>query len=553
MVRMHLRCWPSHDRAAERIVTTEDAGPLDWPGADGDDSTQMTTRPGAEDRLYEQRLEKLNRLRAAGIDPYPARFERTDLAADVRRRVRDRAGQARPRGRAGRRRHPADGRLDVPAPAGRQRPDSGRASSGTSSAPEQYALLRRRRRWRLPGRGRRDDRTRTGEVTVEASELHMLSKALRPLPEKWHGLQDVETRYRKRYLDLIANPEVMEDLPHPQPDRPRGPRVPGRARLPGSRDAGPPDRPGRRLGASRSRPTTTPWTGRCRCGSRLELYLKRCIIGGIERVFEIGRNFRNEGISLKHNPEFTMLEVYQAYADYEDIMRLTEDLVSTVAQKALGHDDGHRQGRRRGRSDAALAAHAAARRDLRERPAWTTTSTRPPNRWRRRRPRPACASSPDWTRGKIIDELLSVFVEPKITSPVFLIDYPLELSPLAKQRTDRPDDRGALRGVLRRHGDRQRLQRAERPAGPARALPGAGPPEGRRRRRGAAVRRGLPGGARTRHAADRRHGHGHRPAGDDADRPGQDPRRDPVPADADCGVMRCAAVDADPIPPRDRP
>src|SRR4030095_4283709 len=177
--------------------------------------------------------------------------------------------------------------------------------------------------------------TRTGETSVQASEIHMLSNSLRPLPEKWHGLSDVETRYRKRYLDLVANPEVMEvfrlrsRIVHEiraflvergflEVETPVLQTVPG--------------------GGS-ARPFETHYNALDRTLSlriALELYLKRCIIGGIERVFEIGRNFRNEGVSLKHNPEFTMLEVYQAYADYEEIMRLTEDLVSTVAQRVLG-------------------------------------------------------------------------------------------------------------------------------------------------------------------------------------------------------------------------
>ena len=177
--------------------------------------------------------------------------------------------------------------------------------------------------------------TRTGEISVQAREFHVLSKALRPLPEKWHGLQDVETRYRKRYLDLIANPEVMEVF------RTRGRIVHEVRAFLVERGFLEVETPVLQTvpGGGSARPFETYYNALDRTLSlriALELYLKRCIIGGIERVFEIGRNFRNEGISLKHNPEFTMLEVYQAYADYEDIMRLTEDLVSTVAQRVLG-------------------------------------------------------------------------------------------------------------------------------------------------------------------------------------------------------------------------
>src|SRR5881409_426348 len=178
-------------------------------------------------------------------------------------------------------------------------------------------------------------RTKTDEFTVDARELTFLSKALRPLPEKWHGLTDVETRYRQRYVDLIANPEVKRifitrsriiqairtylvgkvflevetPMMHPIP------------------------------GGATARPFVTHHNT---LGTDLylrvapELYLKRLIVGGLTRVYEINRNFRNEGISTIHNPEFTMLEFYVAYADYQDLIILTEELVSSLAQQVLG-------------------------------------------------------------------------------------------------------------------------------------------------------------------------------------------------------------------------
>src|SRR6058998_3295604 len=178
-------------------------------------------------------------------------------------------------------------------------------------------------------------RTKTNELTVEVKQLTLLCKALRPLPEKWHGLTDVETRYRQRYVDLIANPSVHEifatrsriitgirtflidkgflevETPMMQP-------------IPGGANAKPFKTHHNALGMDlflRVAP---------------ELYLKRLVVGGFEKVFEINRNFRNEGMSTRHNPEFTMLEFYQAYADYQDFMNLTEELLRTVIQQVLG-------------------------------------------------------------------------------------------------------------------------------------------------------------------------------------------------------------------------
>ena len=172
----------------------------------------------------------------------------------------------------------------------------------------------------------------------------------------------------------------------------------------------------------------------------LELYLKRCIIGGIERVYEIGRNFRNEGVSFKHNPEFTMLELYQAYADYQDIMRLTEDMVATVARSAVGTDARQWGDReidftppwRRMPLREAIAEFSgvdyAAHPDL--------------DGLRSAAAAAGLRTEPDWNRGKILDELLTVFVEPKLIEPTFLTDYPTAFpgSTLAKGKPDDPDE-----------------------------------------------------------------------------------------------------------------
>ena len=206
---------------------------------------------------------------------------------------------------------------------------------------------------------------------------------------------------------------------------------------------------------------------RCTCASRWS-----CTSSAAHRrlrtVYEIGRIFRNEGVSWKHNPEFTMLELYQAYADYHDVMRLAEEMVATAARGAVGQD-ARAVGRQRDRLHAALAARAAARGDRR---VLGRGLRRASGRSRACAPRLrglACVPSPV-DRGKIIDELLTAFVEPKLIQPTFLVDYPTESSPLAKRKPGQSRRCRALRGLRRRDRDRQRLLGAERPARAARAL-----------------------------------------------------------------------------------
>lgn len=411
-------------------VTRDDTGSSDGQA----DAQEADDR--SEDRLFEQRLDKLNRLRQAGIDPYPARFNRTDLAADVVASFEAEPGRhVRVAGRVvgGIRRMGRATFMHLQDATGRIQAFFRQNELGEDA----YALLDLVDTGDFLGVVGETMKTRTGEISVQVREFHVLSKALRPLPEKWHGLQDVETRYRKRYLDLIANPEVMEVF------RTRGRIVHEVRAFLVERGFLEVETPVLQTvaGGGAARPFETFYNALDRTLSlriALELYLKRCIIGGIEKVFEIGRNFRNEGVSLKHNPEFTMLEVYQAYADYEDIMRLTEDLVSTVAERVLGTTKIVVKGdvevdvappwKRTSLRDAIYEASGV---DYDEHPTADSLAQAAQEAGLR--------VQDGWTRGKIIDELLSVFVEPKITSPVFLVDYPLELSPLAKQRTDRSE------------------------------------------------------------------------------------------------------------------
>ncbi|MBM3819664.1 MAG: lysine--tRNA ligase [Acidimicrobiia bacterium] len=285
-------------------------------------------------------------------------------------------------------------------------------------------------------------RTKTNELTIWASQLEFLAKCLLPLPEKWHGLQDVEIRYRQRYLDLIVNPDsrrvfevrsrvvaaVREFLigrGFLEVETPMMQAVPGGAL---------------------ARPFVTHHNALdMKLYMRIapELYLKRLTVGGIERVFEINRNFRNEGISTQHNPEFTMLEFYWAFADYHDLMALTEELLPGVARAATGTDEVPY-------GDATISLKAPFRRlslreAAREAASKTLGAEIPAGALRSREAAASIASrlgvevAPAMGAGKITAEIFETLCEAELVQPTFVYDFPTEVSPLSKQKPDDPD------------------------------------------------------------------------------------------------------------------
>src|SRR6059036_3361127 len=287
------------------------------------------------------RRKKLQALRERGVDPYPNDFRPDHTTAEVHARlsalgvaelartgtlsIAGRVMALRDFGRAG--------FLQVQDRAGRLQVHARRDRLGDEGF-ETYRLLDL---GDVIGVAGRPFRTRTGELTLEAAEFRLLAKALRPLPEKWHGLQDVETRYRQRYLDLIVNPDARRIFEV----RARAVRylrdfLVARGYLEVETPMMQPI-----AGGAAARPFVTHHNALdldLYLRIAPELYLKRLVVGGYERVFEINRNFRNEGISTQHNPEFTMMEFYEAYSDYQALMRLTEGLVSEVARRAIGTD-----------------------------------------------------------------------------------------------------------------------------------------------------------------------------------------------------------------------
>ena len=285
-------------------------------------------------------------------------------------------------------------------------------------------------------------RTRTGEFTIHAASLAFLAKCLLPLPEKWHGLQDVEIRYRQRYLDLIVNPESRRVFEI------RSRVVAAIREFLISRGFLEVETPMMQsiAGGALARPFVTHHNAldlRLYLRIAPELYLKRLTVGGIERVFEINRNFRNEGISTQHNPEFTMLEFYWSYADYNDLMLLTERMFQDVAQKATGSDQvvygDHTISmtspfRRLSLREAARAA--AAQRLNSDVPESALRSKESAAELARRL---GVEVDPAAGPGKITAEIFERFCEDDLIQPTFVYDFPTEVSPLAKQNPDDPD------------------------------------------------------------------------------------------------------------------
>jgi lysyl-tRNA synthetase class 2 len=277
--------------------------------------------------------------------------------------------------------------------------------------------------------------TRTGEPTCEVQALTLLSKTLTPLPDKWHGVKDVETRYRQRYVDLLANEEAREIF------RKRAAIVRAARSYLDENGFLEVETPVLQpiYGGAAARPFTTHHNQLDQelfLRISFELYLKRLLVGGFERVYEIGRDFRNEGISFKHNPEFTQLEFYEAYTDYNGMMRRVEEMVASISQAVTGglkityngnEIDLTPPWRRVRMVDAireATGIDYSQYPDAASLAAAMTAAGRHPE--------------PDSSRGKLIDALFSAFVEPNLIQPTFIIDYPLEISPLAKKKADDP-------------------------------------------------------------------------------------------------------------------
>ncbi len=378
--------------------------------------------------------EILRKIRSLGFDPYPYRFEKTHTLRAVIKGFEDLSSKEEIISLAGRMvslrghgktyfAHLTDGQEKLQIYI-RQDEVGERA----------YSLFKLLNVGDFLGAKGRLFRTKTGEPTLKVEEFELLSKSLRPLPEKWHGLQDKELRYRQRYLDLTANLQTRKVFEK------RTEIIRFLRRFLDERGFWEVETPILQplYGGAFAQPFLThhqalDQTLFLRIAD--ELYLKRLIVGGFEMVYEFGKDFRNEGMDRTHNPEFTQLELYQAYADYQDIMNLTEEMITDLAQAINGSLHLSYQGepidlsppwRRLAVRDSLLNwgevdIEKAPEEELRE----------------------LCESQGIDTaelsgRGKLIEKLLDQLVEPKLRQPTFLIDYPQEISPLAKSHRSKP-------------------------------------------------------------------------------------------------------------------
>ncbi|MBD0305313.1 MAG: lysine--tRNA ligase [Nitrospiraceae bacterium] len=387
-----------------------------------------------------QRLKKLDALRAMGIAPHGTRFEATDRAGELIRLHGEKSKEVLEQERIS---CTLAGRI-----VGLRRFGKAAFAVIQDGADRLQIYLKKdvlgEPTWRVCEELDLGDwigvsghlfRTKTNELTVEVRTLTFLSKALRPLPEKWHGLTDVETRYRQRYVDLIANPDVhaifitrsriiagirafLIDKGFLEVETPMMHPIPG--------------------GAT-ARPFVTHHNA---LGTDLylrvapELYLKRLIVGGLHRVFEINRNFRNEGISTIHNPEFTMLEFYQAYADYNDLIELTEELITDLARQVLGSLTFDYQGReirldrpwpRWSYLQAILEVNQLDRSVIEDRDSALEAARN--------------LKVEVEKESNHIDILAAIFeetVEPQLIQPTFVTDFPTDISPLARRKDSDP-------------------------------------------------------------------------------------------------------------------
>ena len=405
-----------------------------------------------------ERLQKAEQLRALGVPPYPTRYARTHGLAEIASAYGDKTLEE------------LDA-LKAPARiAGRvltKRPH-GKASFATLSDGESQLQVYVRQEevgeaaYRLLDLVDRGDylgvdgtvmRTRKGELSVQARELTFLSKALLPPPEKWHGLADVEARYRQRYLDLMSNPEVRRVFVA------RSAMVAEMRRFLDERGYVEVETPMMQpiAGGAVARPFVTHHNALdidLYLRIAPELYLKRLVVGGLEKVYEINRNFRNEGISSMHNPEFTMLEFYTACFDCQDVMALTEELIAAAAARVRGKEPVSYKGREvsfrlpferlsmkeailRAAERGGLSLARAVLDDPERLAAWTAS----PALLGRRSAKGAPLGPERYaglSHGKRVAQLFEDLAEHTFWDPTYIVDYPTEVSPLAKARPDDP-------------------------------------------------------------------------------------------------------------------
>ena len=405
---------------------------------------QTTETEQDVNQLIQHRLDKLDRIRERGDEPFKYEFDRSSLILPAREAFEKAEAEAG-----------EDGEAEVPAKlAGRlvAMRTQGKVSFAdirdesahiqlflrkNDLGDDAYAALKDLDIGDFVGAEGSVFRTKRGEISLRAQTLTLLTKSLKPMPEKYHGLTDVETRYRQRYIDMAANPEVLDRL------RVRSEMIAVmRAWL---IDQGYLEVETPMLHPVAGGATARPFITHHNTYDRdfflriaPELYLKKCIVGGFDKVFEINRCFRNEGVDTRHNPEFTTLELYEAYQDYMGLMDETEEMLVHIIETIKGSTTFEYQG------DTIDATRPWKRMTLFEAiREYAGIDLEPLKDNRDEAAKLAkgvgCDINETMGYGKIVDEVMSEKVQPKLIQPTFLYDYPLEISPLAKKKRGNPD------------------------------------------------------------------------------------------------------------------
>jgi lysyl-tRNA synthetase class 2 len=393
-----------------------------------------------QEHIEQPRVEKLQRIIGRGINPYPHKFHRTHTNLEAAEcfdtiaacntnttvaaiKLAGRVTAMRFMGKAA--------FFDIRDGSGKMQLFFRRDTLGDDN----YEMLHDIDLGDFIGVGGTLFKTKSGETTLEVIEYVILAKAMLPLPEKWHGLVDVEKRYRQRYLDLIANEDIKAlFVTRSKIISTIRSFMNGRGFIEVETPVLQP-----MYGGALARPFITHHHALDQDlypRIALELYLKRLIIGGFDKVYEIGRVFRNEGISTRHNPEFTMMESYEAYADYHDVMEMTENLVSSVAREVLGTTSVNFAGEVINLEPP--WKRLPLRQSLIDKCGIDFMEYPDADSLRSRMEKMGMQVDLLKDRGRLIDELLSTYVEPDLKQPTFLIDYPIEMSPLAKRHRDNP-------------------------------------------------------------------------------------------------------------------
>jgi lysyl-tRNA synthetase class 2 len=393
------------------------------------------------DRIAKQRQQKLDQIRGRGIEPYPYGYHRshtTKQAVELLEKWESKSATKKEADRlAGKLRVNVAGRITAKRLMGKSSFVDLRDGSGKIQLlfqeldKEDLELFGYLDIGDIIGANGPLLRTKSGEPTVWVEKFTLLAKSLRPLPEKWHGLADVDKRYRQRYLDLIANAEASEIF------RVRSQVIAAIRQFLNQRGFLEVETPVLQpsAGGALARPFTTHHQALDQdfyLRIALELHLKQLLVGGFDKVYEIGRIFRNEGVSTQHHPEFTMLESYEAYADYQDVMKMLEEMVNTVCQQVLGttrvkfgqDSINFKPPWKRITLREAVKEHSGidfvsypTADGLRERMRSLDIEVDPQKNW-----------------AKLVDELIKTFVRPKLIQPTIIFDYPVSMSPLAKTK-----------------------------------------------------------------------------------------------------------------------